>query len=171
MAALYTRQGNGEAARYHLQQFWEHTCSPNGFHLNGDYKSTGLTQFHYRPFTLEGNMAAADALQEMLLQTNLGIIRLFPAIPSSWQKNGAEFQRFRGEMGVLVSAKIFAGKVEYVELQAESTGICHLENQFGSEILTLEMDGIMTKMICPTGSVITIELRKDETCRIVGGLV
>lgn len=168
MAALYTRQGNGEAARYHLQQFWEHTCSPNGFHLNGDYKSTGLTQFHYRPFTLEGNMAAADALQEMLLQTNLGIIRLFPAIPSSWQKNGAEFQRFRGEMGILVSAKIFARKVEYVELKAEITGVFQLENQFESERVMLDIGGIITEMVCPIGSTITVELRKDERCRIVG---
>ncbi|QJD87118.1 glycosyl hydrolase family 95 catalytic domain-containing protein [Cohnella herbarum] len=167
MAALYTRQGNGVAARYHLQQFWEHTCSSNGFHLNGDYRKTGLTQFHYRPFTLEGNMAAADALQEMLLQTNLGVIRLFPAIPRSWQMNGAEFQRFRGEMGVLVSAKIFAGKLEYAELHAEIAGAFQLENLFGSEKLTLDTDGIRTDILCPAGSVITIALEKDQICRIV----
>jgi len=167
MAALYTRQGNGEGARYHVQQFWDYTCSPNGFHLNGDYKTTGLTQSHYRPFTLEGNMAAADALQEMLLQTNLGVIRLFPAIPTAWRKNGAEFDRFRGEMGMLVSAKIFAGKLEYVELHAEVSGTVQLESQFGSELLTLEKDGICTEIIRPAGSVITIELQQDETCRIM----
>jgi alpha-L-fucosidase 2 len=106
-------------------------------------------------------------LQEMLLQTNLGVIRLFPAIPSSWQENGAEFQRFRGEMGVLISAKIFAGKLEYVELQAELTGVFHLENQFGAERLMLEADRICKEIICPAGSVITMALQKDEVCRIV----
>ncbi|MDQ6421436.1 glycoside hydrolase N-terminal domain-containing protein [Paenibacillus sp. LHD-117] len=167
MAALYTRQGNGAAARYHLQQFWEHTCSPNGFHLNGDYKKTGLTQSHYRPFTLEGNMAAADALQEMLLQTNLGAIRLFPAIPVTWRKNGAEFQGLRGEMGILVSAKMIGGKLEYVELEAELACAIQLENQFGSERLTLEIDGICSEIRCPLGSVFSIPLKIDQTCRIV----
>ena len=41
----------------------------NGFHANGDQTKSGLSNFTYRPFTLEGNFAAAQAVHEMLLQS------------------------------------------------------------------------------------------------------
>ncbi|MCJ8012654.1 glycoside hydrolase family 95 protein [Paenibacillus sp. KQZ6P-2] len=166
MAALYTRQGNGEAARYHLQQFWNYMCSPNGFHLNGDYRNTGVTVMHYRPFTLEGNMAAVDALQEMLLQTDHGMIRPFPAVPKEWLQNGAEFHQFRGEMGVLVSAKAISGELQYVELLAEREGMFQLENRFPSELLQLEKPESVVQTSCPKGCVVSIHLKKGERCRI-----
>lgn len=167
MAALYTRQGNGGAARYQLGQFWQYMCSPNGFHLNGDYKNAGITQFHYRPFTLEGNMAAADALQEMLLQTNNGVIRPFPAVPKEWWTNGAEFHQFRGEMGVLVSGRIAAGQLDYVELFAEKCdGIYKVENRFNSEKLVMEHNGTIIEITCEIGSELTVRLCKGETCTI-----
>ena len=97
MAHLYAVQGNGEGAYEQLRIFWESFCSPNGFHLNGDYKRRGYTTFHYRPFTLEANMYAADGLQEMLLQTRKGRIDLFPAVPESWKEKEEEGRRkFKG---------------------------------------------------------------------------
>ncbi|RAP77007.1 glycosyl hydrolase family 95 catalytic domain-containing protein [Paenibacillus montanisoli] len=166
-ASIYIQQGNGEAARYHLLQFWNYLCSPNGFHLNGDYKHTGLTQARYRPFTLEGNMAAADALQEMLLQTNGGVIRTFPAIPADWLKSAVEFRRFRGEMGVLVSAKITGGHLEYVELYAERGGSFLVENRFQADEVLLDIDGSVTALQCLNESEFPVELKKGETCRII----
>ena len=105
MSHLYAIQKNGEGAYEQLRIFWESFCSVNGFHLNGDYKKRGYTTFHYRPFTLEANMYAADALQEMLFQMRDGVIELFPAIPESWKKNEISFENFRGEKGLLISAK------------------------------------------------------------------
>ena len=46
MAELYALQRNGNGAAYQLRVFWENTCSQNGFHLNGDYKKRGTSQFH-----------------------------------------------------------------------------------------------------------------------------
>ena len=54
MAHLYAVQGNGEKAAEYLRIFWENFCSCNGFHLNGDFRKKGYSQFTYRPFTLEG---------------------------------------------------------------------------------------------------------------------
>lgn len=106
MAHFYGIQGNGEKAARMLKIFWEYFCGPNGFHLNGDYKRKGYSDFTYRPFTLEGNMFAADALQEMLFQMKDGQIRLFPAIPEKWRRKGAGFGSFRGEKGLLCSGEI-----------------------------------------------------------------
>lgn len=104
MSHLYAVQKNGEGAYEQLRIFWESFCSPNGFHLNGDYKKRGYTTFHYRPFTLEANMYAADALQEMLFQMKDGVMELFPAIPEKWREQELSFEGFRGEKGILVSA-------------------------------------------------------------------
>lgn len=105
MAHLYAIQKNGEGAYENLRIFWESFCSVNGFHLNGDYNWRGYTTFHYRPFTLEANMYAADALQEMLFQMHDGVIELFPAIPENWKEQKVSFTHFRGEKGLLVSAE------------------------------------------------------------------
>lgn len=105
MSHLYAVQGNGEGAYEQLRIFWESFCSANGFHLNGDYKKRGYSTFHYRPFTLEANMYAADALQEMLLQVQDEEMHVFPAIPEAWKTKKVSFQRFRGYGGIELSAK------------------------------------------------------------------
>lgn len=109
--------GNGEGAAAQLEIFWRYCCSPNGFHLNGDYKCGGFTTWHYRPFTLEGNMCAADALQEMLLFSEGDTIRLFPAIPARFET--AEFENFRAQNGLLVSARLEGGRVTCVSIHAQ----------------------------------------------------
>ena len=58
---------------------------------------------HLRPFTLEGNMFSADALQEMLFQMKNGKIRLFPAVPKKWTEESISFGNLRGEKGILLS--------------------------------------------------------------------
>lgn len=105
MSHLYGIQKNGEGAYEQLRIFWESFCSPNGFHLNGDYKKRGYTTFHYRPFTLEANMYAADALQEMLMQQQKDILHIFPAVPENWKTKEIGFDHFRGYGGMKVSAR------------------------------------------------------------------
>lgn len=145
-------QGNGEGAYYQLKLFWENFCSPNGFHLNGDYKGRGLSNFHYRPFTLEGNFCAADALQEMLVQTDYGNINLFPAIPKEWMKEYISFEDFRGEKGICISATYNKGEVTSVTLKPKHTGIYKLkgkinnlqpieESHFEEDTLILQLEG------------------------------
>ena len=110
-AALYAVAGNGEGARYMLRIFEECFVSPNGFHLNGDFKKRGVSSFHYRPFTLEANMLFSAALGEMLLQSDEGKLWLFPAVPESWKQKGVSFSRLRAFGGLEVSAEMKAGKI------------------------------------------------------------
>lgn len=111
MAHLYAIQRNGEGAAEKLRILWENFCSPNGFHLNGDFKRRGHSAFHYKAFTLESNMYAADALQEMLLKVRNGKIELFPAVPEEWRSREIAFTNLRGEGGILVSARMCRGKI------------------------------------------------------------
>ena len=119
MAELYAIQKNGNGAAYQLGVFWKNCCSQNGFHLNGDYKKRGVSTFHYRPFTLEANFCAADALQEMLLQGENNVLELFPAIPEEWQEEAVSFEDFCVEKGLRVSAKREGGRVTLLILKPE----------------------------------------------------
>ncbi len=118
MSHLYAVQRNGEGAYEQLRIFWESFCSANGFHLNGDYKKRGYSTFHYRPFTLEANMYAADALQEMLLQIQNEELHIFPAVPEMWKIKEFSFKGFRGYKGMQISAKWMKHGV--CEVQIES---------------------------------------------------
>lgn len=118
MAELYAIARKGEKAAEQLGIFWRNFCSPNGFHLNGDQKAEGYSSFTYHPFTLEANMCAADALQEMLLYGEEGVIEVFPAIPESWERREVAFRGLRTEGGLLVSARLAQGKLTKLVLEA-----------------------------------------------------
>ena len=138
MSHLYTVQGNGEGAREQLRIFWESFCGPNGFHLNGDFKKRGYSTFHYRPFTLESNMYAADALQEMLLRSRKGKIELFPAIPENWKEKGVSFEGFRGEGGILVSAAMESGELTKFRIFSPRAMKILWKSQEGERVLSLK---------------------------------
>ncbi len=164
MADLYAFQGNGEGAAYQLKLFWECCCSQNGFHLNGDFKKRGISLFHYRPFTLEANMCAADAVQEMLLQTSHGILKLFPAVPQEWSSRGVGFENLRCEGAWLVSSRMEAGCVKYVRITAQADGTTRLRADFGSESVRVEIAGVVQTTNLNQCREIEISLKCGQTC-------
>jgi alpha-L-fucosidase 2 len=123
---LYARAFNGEKAARALTDFATCFTLPNSFHVNGDQTKSGKSKFVYRPFTLEGNFAFASGLQEMLLQSHTGVIKVFPAIPAAWRN--ASFKTMRTEGAFLVSATLKDGKVSSVEILAEKDGLCRFED-------------------------------------------
>ena len=112
----------------------------------------------YRPFTLEGNFAAAAAVQEMLLQSYSGTIRLFPAVPAAWQD--ASFETLRAEGAFLVSAERRGGVVQRVEIVSERGGACRLENPFGDAGFAAE--GIETSRIEVADGELRFATRPDQ---------
>ena len=111
MSALRARTGDAEAALRNLDIFVKAFILRNGFHANGDQTRSGFSSMTYRPFTLEGNFAALQAVHEMLLQSwsptpgqrDTEVLRIFPATP--WRWHDAEFNDLRAEGGHRVSAR------------------------------------------------------------------
>jgi alpha-L-fucosidase 2 len=128
-ACLAARAGQPETAGKYLDLFVKAFVSRNGFHLNGDFKRLGHSSFTYRPFTLEGNFAAAAAVHEMLLQSWGDRVRVFPAAPNSWRD--AQFEDLRAEGGYTVSATRRGGETTMVTVQAADDGVLRLRNPFG----------------------------------------
>ncbi|MCK4751275.1 MAG: hypothetical protein KAT15_29655, partial [Bacteroidales bacterium] len=125
---LYARALNGEKAAEVLRIFAECFCLKNSFHVNGDQCKAGYSKRTYRPFTLEGNFAFASAIQEMLIQSHTGVVKLFPAVPSDWMD--IAFTDLRTYGAFLVSATMQNGSVNQVEIRAESGGKIVLEDPF-----------------------------------------
>ena len=168
MAQFYACQGNGEGAAYQLKLFWESFCSQNGFNLNGDYKKHGLSYYHYRPFTLEANMAAADAVQEMLLQTRDGIIRLFPAVPKNWFESCISFDKLRAPGGILVSANSDKTGFKKLVLKCEHDCTVKIINIFNSNRINIENQDNIKQLNCSIGKLFEVKLKAGMACVITG---
>lgn len=124
IAAVYALARDGEKAEANLEIFAKAFCLRNSFHCNGDQSGKGYSKMTYRPFTLEGNLVAATAIQNMLLQSGGGRIRVFPAVPDNWKD--VSFTTLRAEGAFLVSARRVHGQTEQVEIMSETGGLCTL---------------------------------------------
>lgn len=146
---LKARAMDGDGAAKALKIFAECFCLKNTFHVNGDQSKTGKSKYTYRPFTLEGNFAFAAGIQEMLIQSHTGVIRIFPAIPESWKD--VSFDKLRTYGAFLVSAKQKNGAVKQVTITSEKEGVLQMANPFnhtnfkltGSKSNTINKDGII----------------------------
>jgi len=135
MSAMCARAGQSERALDYLTKYLAFT-GPNDFHLNGDQTNSGLSDFTYRPFTLEGNFIAMQAVHEMLLQSwgivgkpQSSVIRVFPAMSKKWKD--AAFENLWAEGGFQVSAKREGGTTTMVRVRATRAGVLVLRDPFG----------------------------------------
>jgi alpha-L-fucosidase 2 len=137
LANLAARARDGAKAEKALEIFSTAFTLRNSFHCNGDQSGKGYSKFTYRPFTLEGNFAAAAGVQEMLLQSHRGVIVLFPAVPAAWKD--VAFTTLRAHGAFLVSAQRTGGAVSRVEIVAEQGGRCRLISPFTSREIAFDM--------------------------------
>jgi alpha-L-fucosidase 2 len=64
----------------------------------------------------------------MLLQSQGGVIRIFPALPASWQN--VAFTRLRAEDAFLISAAMRDGKLDSLQITSEKGGKLRMQNPF-----------------------------------------
>ena len=129
MACMLARSGRAEQAERQLAIYLEAFLSRNGFHINGDQSGKGYAGRSYRPFTLEGNFAASQAVHEMILQSWGGVVRVFPAVPGKWKE--VSFANLRAEGGYRVSAQRTGGRTVRVSITAGCDGTLRLRDPFG----------------------------------------
>ena len=165
MSALRARTGDGEAAVRNLDIFVKAFLLRNGFHANGDQSKSGFSSFTYRPFTLEGNMLAAAAVHEMLLQSWRDTIRIFPAVP--WRWHDVAFENLRAEGGHRVSARRENNATTWLRVVAGRDGELVLRDNFGGRMPTwnfrgVRRDGYNYRVSVKKGAVIEVTLPKPE---------
>ena len=104
------------ARQYQRYPFGGWTSSDSVFWPNG---------LSVAPFIDAGGLHALG-LQECLLQSHDGVIRVAPALSG---RVGGLF-RLRAEGGFLVSAELVDGRARYVAVESERGGVCRVANPF-----------------------------------------
>ena len=166
MSCLRARVGDAEEALRNLEIFVKAFILKNGFHANGDQTKLGYSKSRNRDFTLEGNFLAAQAVQEMLLQSwsnqpgkpNTGIIRIFPAVSNKWKD--ASFKDLRAEGGYKVSAVRKNNQTQNFSIYAAKSGLVHIQNNFKTE------PNWNIKGVRKIGDVFEVLLMKGQTLRV-----
>mgnify|MGYP000946152141 FL=1 len=154
---MKARAFDGEGAAEELRTFAECFCLRNTFHVNGDQTKSGKSKFTYRPFTLEGNFAFASGIQEMLLQSHTGIVRVFPAIPAGW--SDVSFDNLRAMGAFVISAEKKAGKIVKLRVYPEQGGTLRIAFPAGSSKVSVTgNEGDVTE----EAGIYTIETRKGQ---------
>jgi alpha-L-fucosidase 2 len=155
---LKARAFDGKGAAQALGTFSKYFCLKNSFHVNGDQSKSGKSKFIYRPFTLEGNFAFASGIQEMLLQSHTGTVRIFPAIPDDWKE--VSFSKLRAEGAFLISAVMEKGEVKNVDICSEKGGEIKIHNPFKNEKINCSSPFVINE------NILIIQTSPGENIRI-----
>ena len=142
--------GEGDKALEYLEGF-KRFLRPNTL-----YKEAGPV--------IETPLSAAQAVQNMLLQSWGGVIRPFPAVPSKW--GDVTFDRLRADGAFLVSGVRRGGKTRWVAVESLAGKPCRVKCDIAGDIQTISERNIKTTRL-PDGS-LELDIRKGETVILAG---
>jgi hypothetical protein len=111
-SAMFSLLGDGDNSFRYLSDFLKRHAEPGGL-----YAEAGPC--------FETPLAFATSLLEMLIQSDDGRIRIFPAIPTSWQD--AAFNKLAAEGAFEVDAARVKGKLGMVRIKSLKGNTCRLE--------------------------------------------
>jgi alpha-L-fucosidase 2 len=102
MANIYARLGDGNRALECLELLSRSCLGDNLFAYHNDWRKQGITLNNVKaPFQIDANFGWTAAVQEMLLFSDKGRIKLLPALPKRWARGS--FHHFRCRGGLTVS--------------------------------------------------------------------
>jgi hypothetical protein len=93
--------------------------------FKGREQDNGLFHWKGHGYYMSEQTAIAGLINEFLLQSVDGIIRIFPAWPKD---KDAAFTRLRAQGGFLVSAEQKNGEIEQFEIEATTSGLLCLHS-------------------------------------------
>ncbi|MFE5324241.1 glycoside hydrolase N-terminal domain-containing protein [Paenibacillus sp. NPDC056579] len=120
MSNHYARMGEGDLALECLDLL-SRTCVINNFYtFHNDWRKMGVgVDADWAPFQIDANMGWTAAVQEMLLFSLNGTLRILPALPTKWRKGQAGPLLARGAVEVTIAWDQDAGTVQ-LELLSRS---------------------------------------------------
>ena len=107
-------------------------------------------------FAIDGNMAGAAGMAEMLVQSHAGYIEYLPTLPKAWSEGQFTGLCVRG--GAEVSAKWASGKVLNAKLKATSNGEFKIKIPDGIQVIKVKGK----KMKGFTNDIIRVTLHKGD---------
>ncbi len=129
--------------------------------LRLECEASGLPNLslHHGGGGIEDASAVPVALQEMLLQSRGGVVRLFPAWPKD---RPVSFCRLRAEGAFIISASLAGGEVEYAVIDSEQGGTLTMVNPWGNAGAVVCRCGRLARDGEAAGERMTLAMEKGE---------
>lgn len=113
--------GDGDKAEHCLDRLARSSVLGNFFTLSNDWRDMGMSvNLPWAPFQIDANMGWSAAVQDMLMQSSAGKIRLLPALPKRWKRGEANGLLAYGGIEVSIRWDIERGQAQ-VELIAKAS--------------------------------------------------
>ena len=106
---------------------------------------------------------AVEAINNMLLQSSGGVVRLFPVWPSS---RDASFVNLREKGALLVSSRLQAGRVTYVDITTQVNSTVRLQSPWPGQTITVTRIGGGTVTHTDSGGIISFAGQAGATYTI-----
>ncbi|MDF2265282.1 Tat pathway signal sequence domain protein [Streptomyces coacervatus] len=106
-ASMYAMMGRGDTALTYLKKFFDPTTR---------YPCRANTHYTEAGPVIETPLSASQSLHDMLCQSWGGVVRVFPAVPSSW--SDVTLHDFRTQGAFLVSAVRAEGVTRFVRVRS-----------------------------------------------------
>jgi len=137
------------------------TCSNNTLQVHGRYDDLTNPYFMADMGVWFENFGLPAVINECLMQSYNGMIRLFP----NWPENKeAEFKTLRAAGGFLVSSSIVDGEVQNISVFSENNNRLKLYNPWDSQIKLNVTHGDSNQF--KDGAIIEIDMKKGQSVLI-----
>ncbi|WP_045315933.1 glycosyl hydrolase family 95 catalytic domain-containing protein [Lentzea aerocolonigenes] len=145
-ASIAAQMTRGDEALKYLREFVARFAQPN-------------TMYFEAGPVIETPLSAAKSLQDMLIQSWGGLIRIFPAVPAVWQD--VTIHDTRTEGAFLVSAVRRGGRTRFVRVHSEAGQPCRIRTGIEGRI---EVRGCSRWSV--RDGVVELELRRGQEALI-----
>ena len=129
-ASMYAMTGDGDTAITYLRKFFDPTTR---------YPCRANTHYTEAGPVIETPLSASQSLHDMFCQSWGGVIRVFPAVPSSWAD--ATLHDFRTQGAFLVSAVRKAGVTRFIRIRSLAGEPLKLRHGLTGHLTVLLDDG------------------------------
>jgi len=151
-ASMHADAGDSDLAVRYLKTFLGKKTLPNTLYREGSP-------------VIETPLSFARTLQELLMTSYGGTIRIFPGVPAAWQE--VSFADLRAEGAFLVSAVRHHGKTQFVTIKSLAGEPCLVRTGLSGR---LKAKGDRTYRIIEKGNgVVEIDLHKGESVTLYSG--
>lgn len=154
-ASMKAMNGEGDKALEFILKSFDHPRFPT--RPNTMYIESGPV--------IETPLLAARTIQDLILTSYNGIIRIFPGVPTSW--GDASFHSMRAEGAFLVSAKRVQGKTSFVRVESLAGEPCRIKSGLSDKVKAYGLREY--KLVDEGNGVTSIDLKKGEWVILYSG--
>ncbi|SMD14458.1 glycosyl hydrolase family 95 catalytic domain-containing protein [Pedobacter nyackensis] len=153
--SIYAMMGNGNKTHELLNQM-----------MKGKFSIKPNTMYLEAGPVIETPLSAVTTMNEMLLQSWNGIIRVFPAIPESWKD--ATFNDLSAKGAFLVSGSRRNGITEFIKVKSLAGSACLIKTGFDGQVKAIGKRQF--KVTPQANGVVKVDLKAGEEVILYTGI-